>query len=175
VLRRVEALIAEWRSQVATSGAIIIDPFRPSRRQFEAQPDDEEPPEDEGQKRDQVLRGFDAYLAVDEECAPPTFETGRRRLEWALTQNLFSPNMPKSFDTSAKIAADALWRLLALSIAPERLESRHKLRRIMETLDERLTRLGREVAKARGWSNSTEPAPRGVQRESIDENKSECS
>ncbi len=105
-----------------------------------------------------------AYLALTQEDADavhPDYAPVWARFELLLRENPSSPSLPPTVSSAAKIVANAIWRLKALTEARDWPYARHVFFEIFETMWDRIEKLQAKIAKERLQSSheKDEPAP----------------
>jgi hypothetical protein len=142
--------LAAWRSEIErTSGRATVNFLRVGGMEAKAKQKEEKQPLDEQQRREQIKSELDAFCAVDDESAPPSFKSVQQKYEWLLRENPCSPNLPESVNSMTKIVADAIWRMIACSRAGSGMpNAAARYFRIIEIMEDRIDRLEAEVAKA---------------------------
>jgi hypothetical protein len=157
-----EKLITNWRREADISGGRTLKTvLRAARRSAwekrQAEPEPDQPPPD-------PRKEAGAYLALtnEDDSVPAEFETYRQKIEWLLRNNFSSSNLPASFDSVAKIVADAMWRIDALTEVREDWPfAKSKLCDILEKMQARILRIERELIKERVRTKSKEKEQNG--------------
>lgn len=143
--RQFEKIVGNWRKEATISGARALSTVLRAARTAAQERREADQQTDPGK----VLTAVFALDDFGGDEIAPNYVFVWERFEKLLRENPSSPNLPSTANSAAKIVAQAIWRLDALTQIGDWPSARHKFIEIFEQMERRIAKLESEIRPQR--------------------------